>query len=135
MITALGLLESLTRIWASVFLFSLLLRKPRYVKPGLRTSLPSTYLRSTTAMGFSLTINWHGRDTLCYIRTFLYKNLRLKNDKISDIIRHTQGWEKTKNFHIGYYTKSWKYFVSWLMFLSATSPVVLCMHNFVIKSS
>ena len=33
-----------------------------------------------------------------------------------------------------YFTKLWKNFVSRLIFVSATSPVVLCMYNLVFKS-
>ena len=38
------------------------------------------------------------------------------------------------NFCLGYCTKSWKYFVSRLMLLSAISPLLLCVYNFVFKS-
>ena len=51
------------------------------------------------------------------------------------IKKHTRGWGKAKNICLGLYcTRSWKYFVSQLMFVSATSPKVLCMSNFVYKS-
>ena len=51
------------------------------------------------------------------IRTFLYKNLRLKNAQNSrTCLKQTRGWGKEKKLLCKYYAKSWKYnFVSRLI--------------------
>ena len=44
---------------------------------------------------------------------------------------HTRGSGEAQNFHFGYCTKSRKYFVSRfnVIFVGATSPMVLCMYK------
>ena len=52
-----------------------------------------------------------------------YKNMRLKNEQnLSTFHEHTEVEERRRTY-FGYCTKSWKYFVSRLMFVSATSPI------------
>ena len=56
--------------------------------------------------------------------------------ELKNMLRKYRGWGKVKNSFSAYMhcTTSRKYFVSRLILVSATSPLVLCMYNFVSKS-
>ena len=69
-----------------------------------------------------------------YIRTF-FITWGWKYPKFKNMLRTypTRDWGKAKNFYFGYCTKWRKYFVSRLIFVSATTLIVSCMYNFVLN--